>query len=72
PAKPNLGSESSYRQDAIMRAAAKLDLAQINRAIGLVAEADGALKGQSPSFSPIDTLERLVFDLARTLGSKSA
>lgn len=72
PSKPNLGSESSYRQDSIMRAAGKLELSQINRAIGLVAEADGALKGQSASFSAIDTLERLVFDLARTLGSKTA
>lgn len=72
PAKPNLGTESSYRQGAIMRAAGKLDLAQISSAMSLVADADGSLKGQGASFSALDTLERLVFDLARTLGTKSA
>lgn len=72
PAKPNLGSERPFVQGAVMRSAQNLTLDQIVSAMEEVAKADAALKGLGTSFSPMDTIERLVFDLGATLSVKRA
>lgn len=72
PSKPNLTSVSGYQQNSIMRAARTLTLPQIGQAMQQLAEADARLKGMGASFSGIDTVERLVFDLAATLNPKKA
>ena len=72
PAKPNLCSISSYVQGSVMRSAQNLTLNQITEAMEEVAKADAAMKGLGTSFSGIDTIERLVFDLGSTLSPKRA
>ncbi len=72
PSKPNLGSERPFVQGNVMRAAQNLTLNQIVEAMEEVAKADAALKGLGTSFSPMDTIERLVFNLGNTLSAKRA
>ncbi len=72
PAKPNLGSERPFVQGAVMRSAQNLSLGQIVEAMEEVAKADAAIKGLGTSFSTMDTIERLVFDLGNTLSPKKA
>lgn len=72
PSKPNLGSERPFVQGNVMRAAQNLTLHQIVEAMEEVAKADAALKGLGTSFSPMDTIERLVFNLGNTLSAKRA
>lgn len=72
PAKPNLGSERPFVQGAVMRAAQGLTLDQVVNAMDQLSKADSALKGLGTSFTAIDTIERLVFDLSVTLGGKRA
>ena len=72
PAKPNLGSERPFVQGAVMRSAQNLSLDQIVEAMEEVAKADAAIKGLGTSFSSIDTIERLVFELGNTLSPKRA
>ena len=72
PAKPNLASESPYRQNSVMRAARNLSLPQIAKAMAILNEADSRLKGMGTSFSGMDTIERLVFELSVTLKPKTA
>lgn len=70
PSKPNLASESDYRKSAVMRAAQSLSSAQIRDAMTDLSTADARLKGFGASFSGIDTIERLIFDLASTMQQK--
>ena len=72
PAKPNLCSISSYVQGSVMRSAQNLTLDQIVAAMEGVAKADAAIKGLGTSFSAMDTIERLVFELGNTLSPKRA
>jgi DNA polymerase-3 subunit delta len=72
PSKPNLCSISGYVQGSVMRSAQNLSLAQIVEAMEEVAKADAAIKGQGTSFTAMDTIERLVFDLGSTLSPKRA
>ena len=72
PAKPNLCSISSYVQGSVMRSAQNLTLNQIVEAMEEVAKADAAIKGLGISFSAMDTIERLVFELGNTLSPKRA
>lgn len=72
PAKPNLCTISSYVQGSVMRSAQNLSLTQIVEAMEEVAKADAAIKGLGTSFSAMDTIERLVFDLGSTLSPKRA
>jgi len=72
PTRPNLGAERPFVQGAVMRSAQNLSLAQIVQAMEEVAKADAALKGLGTSFSPLDTIERLVFELSNTLNPKRA
>jgi DNA polymerase III delta subunit len=72
PVKPNLGSERPFVQGAVMRSAQNLSLNQIVEAMEAVAKADAAIKGLGTSFSAMDTIERLVFELGTTLSPKRA
>jgi DNA polymerase III delta subunit len=72
PSKPNLCSISSYVQGPVMRSSQNLSLNQIVEAMEQVARADAAIKGQGTSFSAMDTIERLVFELGTTLSPKRA
>ncbi|MBS1725544.1 MAG: DNA polymerase III subunit delta [Armatimonadetes bacterium] len=72
PSKPNLGSERPFVQGSVMRAAQNLSLGQVVEAMEHLSKADAALKGLGTSFSPMDTIERLVFDLSNTLRAKRA
>lgn len=72
PSKPNLGSERPFVQGAVMRSAQNLSLKQIVEAMEELAKADAALKGLGTSFSAMDTIERLVFELGNTLSPKRA
>ncbi len=72
PAKPNLGTERPFVQGAVMRSAQNLTLTQIVEAMEEVAKADSAIKGLGTSFSSMDTIERLVFELSNTLSPKRA
>jgi DNA polymerase III subunit delta len=72
PSKPNLASESPYRQNSVMRSARNLSLDQITKAMTIVCDADARLKGLEASFSGMDTVERLVFELSATLKPKTA
>ena len=72
PSKPNLCTASSYVQNGVMRSAQNLSLAQIVEAMEEVAKADAAIKGLGTSFTAMDTIERLVFELGNTLSPKRA
>lgn len=72
PSRPNLGAERPFVQGAVMRSAQNLSLDQIVEAMEELSKADAALKGLGTSFSPMDTIERLVFDLGTTLNPKRA
>ena len=72
PARPNLASERPFVQGSVMRSVQNLTLEQIVEAMEELAKADSALKGLGTSFSPMDTIERLVFDLSTTLKPKRA
>ncbi|MBI1334252.1 MAG: DNA polymerase III subunit delta [Armatimonadetes bacterium] len=72
PSKPNLGSERPFVQGSVMRAAQNLSLGQVVEAMEHLSKADAALKGLGTSLSPMDTIERLVFDLSNTLRAKRA
>lgn len=72
PNKPNITSISDYQRNSVMRAARNLNLKQIGKAMHHLSEADARLKGMGASFSGMDTIERLVFDLANTLNPKRA
>jgi DNA polymerase III delta subunit len=72
PSKPNLCTASSYVQSGVMRSVQNLSLAQIVEAMEEVAKADAAIKGLGTSFTAMDTIERLVFELGNTLSPKRA
>jgi DNA polymerase III subunit delta len=70
PAKPNIAAEQPYRQSALVAAARKTSLPNLRRAMQVVADTDARLKGSLPSFSGMETLERMVLDLAKALNPK--
>ncbi len=72
PSKPNITSISDYQRNSVMRSARNLSLKQLGKAMQHLSEADARLKGMGASFSGMDTIERLVFDLATTLNPKRA
>jgi DNA polymerase III subunit delta len=72
PSKNHLPSEKDFVRNSAMRVAKSVSLKQIGLAIESIANADAALKGMGTSFSPSDTIERLVFDLTNILRPKKA
>ncbi len=67
PEKNNLLGEKDFVQRNAMREARKLTHAQLARCFRAVADADEALKGLKASFSGIDTLERMVLEMAEAV-----
>ena len=67
PEKPNLAKEPPYRQSRVMAAARKTTLPALARCLGVLADTDSRLKGALPAHSPIDTLERMVLEMAEAL-----
>ena len=67
PEKPNITAEQPYRQAPIMNAAKKVSLERIAACLQILADTDARLKGALPSFSTMDTLERMVLDMSGIL-----
>jgi DNA polymerase III delta subunit len=68
--KPNLLSEYTSRQNAILNSVRNLPLPQLARCFAVVADTDARLKGGLDAFSTQETLERMVLDMAQ-ITSKS-
>lgn len=67
PERPNIRREADWLQARAMTAARTLSLDQIARCFQLLCDADGRLKGQLPSFTGMETLERMVLEMAETV-----
>ncbi len=67
PDRPNLANESPYRQGPMMQAAQRLTLVQISRGLQILGDADARLKGALPGFSSMETLERMIMELSKSL-----
>jgi DNA polymerase-3 subunit delta len=67
PSRPSLASEAPYRQGQVMSQARKVTLAQITAGFQIVNDADSRLKGILPGFSGLETLERMILELARAM-----
>lgn len=67
PEKPNLAKEPPYRQSSVMQTAKRVSFSQLQRCFGIVSDTDARLKGALDAFSGIDTLERMVLDLAEAV-----
>jgi DNA polymerase-3 subunit delta len=72
PEKPNLASEAPYRQSALLSSARRVSLDRVERAMGILSDTDARLKGALDSFNSLDTLERMVLEMAETLAPKKA
>lgn len=68
PDKPNLSSEQPYRQGAVMTVARRIPLTKIERCFTILADTDARLKGALDAFSGIETLERMVLEMAALAG----
>jgi DNA polymerase III subunit delta len=67
PAKPNLGSESGYRQQALISSARKVDARILARCMRIASDTDARLKGALDGFTGMDTLERMVLEMAEAV-----
>jgi DNA polymerase-3 subunit delta len=63
PERPNFAREPEWKQKRIMFAAQSLPFEALTICIEAMADADSRLKGLLPSFSAIDTLERLALEM---------
>ena len=64
PERHSLTKEQSYRLAPLMVTAKGLNFAQIERCFAIVADTDARLKGSLSSFSALDTLERMLLEMA--------
>lgn len=71
PDKPNLASEPPYRQASLMQSARRLDLPKIEKAMQILSDTDSRLKGALDAFTPLETLERMVLEMASLFSSSS-
>ncbi len=65
--KPNLAKEPSYRQTRVMASARRTNLPALAACLGVLADTDARLKGGLPSYTPVDTLERMVLEMVEAL-----
>jgi DNA polymerase III delta subunit len=76
PDKPNLSSEKDWQQRQAMQAARDLTLDQIAECFAALSDADAAIKGLEPSYTTIDTLERMILRMVEAArdrrGARSA
>jgi len=69
-AKPNLSAESSFSQKKAMAIANRINLTQIQKCFGILADTDARLKGSLYSFSAMEALERMLLDMATVVATK--
>jgi len=67
PEKPNLAREPEWKQKRIMFSAQSLTFSALARCLQAMADSDARLKGLLPSFSSIDTLERLALEMIESV-----
>lgn len=67
PAKNSIAKEPPYRQSKLMSQAKRLSFQQLTRTIAILRDSDSRMKGLLDSFSPLDTLERMVLEMADVL-----
>ncbi|HEY0866811.1 MAG TPA: DNA polymerase III subunit delta [Fimbriimonas sp.] len=70
PTRPNLISERDWRQNRIMATARKATFEKLAACFQILSDTDSRLKGQLPSFDPIETLELMVLEMSGTLAAK--
>jgi DNA polymerase-3 subunit delta len=71
PKGRNLANAHSYVRGKLTQAARKLTLSQIAGMLRCVVEADMRLKGQLPSATPIETLERLLAEMCEIVQGRT-
>jgi DNA polymerase-3 subunit delta len=67
PDRPNLASEAPYRQGPLLNNARRVPLERIERAMAILSDTDARLKGALEAFTPVETLERMVLEMAEAL-----
>lgn len=67
PDRPNLAKEQPFRQGPVMQLARKTTLPRIAAALQVLSDTDARLKGSLPGFSGVDTLERMILEMAACL-----
>ena len=67
PERPNFGKEADWKQKRMLYSAQNLGFAAIARCMEAMANADARLKGLLPSFSSIDTLERMALEMIQAV-----
>ena len=72
PEKPNLARESPYRQGAVMAAARRIGFPQLERCMRVLSDTDARLKGSLTGFSPMESLERMVLEMAAAVRGSAA
>lgn len=65
--KAALASQSDFVKNGVMRQAKQVSFEGLARAMALLEETDGKLKGQGASFTGVDTLEQFLIRLSREL-----
>jgi DNA polymerase III delta subunit len=68
PDKPNLAKEPPYRHAQMLAVAKKTTLPRVGEALRILSDTDARLKGALAGFSAMDTLERMVLEMAQALG----
>jgi DNA polymerase III delta subunit len=66
PDRANLAAEYPSRQTAVMNLARKISFERLNRCFGILADTDARLKGALDAFTPLETLERMILEMAHT------
>ncbi len=72
PEKPNIVKEQPYRQTRLMQSARRTSLRQLSKCFAALSDTDARLKGALGAYSAIDTLERMLLDMAHTLAEPVA
>ena len=72
PDRPNLAKEADWSQRRAMGIGQRLDHDQISRCFQLLSDANARLVGLLPGFSAIETLERMVLEMAEVVRAKAA
>ncbi len=72
PEKHNLLKEKPWVQTKIMRLARCVDLCQLSKCLQIVSDTDARLKGMMDSFTPMDSLERMVLEMAQVVATPLA
>ncbi|MCU0316836.1 MAG: DNA polymerase III subunit delta [Fimbriimonadaceae bacterium] len=68
PAK-SIADEKDWSQRRFIQAAKKVNYQKLSRAMDLLVEADAQLKGQKPSYTPVETLETMLLRMTQVFKS---